>query len=135
MLAEYLIERYGKKIGRRIRKIDKKTLEMFQDYEWPGNIRELQNVIERTVILCDGDTFSVDESWLKRESPESNGMTVPLVTTLIEREREMIEAALAESQGRNSGPYGAAARLAVPRQALESKTTKLGINRHRFKTI
>ena len=134
LLVEYLIERYGKKAGKTIRKIDKKTLELFQAYDWPGNIRELQNVIERAVILCDGDTFTVDDAWLKRASPRSSGTTVPLVADLSEREKEIIEGALAECQGQVSGPTGAAAKLGVPRQTLEWKIRKLGINRHRFKT-
>jgi PAS domain S-box-containing protein len=134
LLVEYLIDRYGKKTGKRFRNISKKTLKLFQAYDWPGNIRELQNVIERAVILCDGDTFSVDESWLKRESPKSVVASVPLMAGLVEREKEMIETALAECEGLISGPTGAAAKLGIARQTLESKITKLGINRYRFKT-
>ena len=104
LLVEYLIERYAKKAGKKIRNISKKTLELFQAYDWPGNIRELQNVIERAVVLCDGDTFFVDETWLQRESPPRSGPAVPLVTTLVEREREMIETVLAECQGRPVRP-------------------------------
>ena len=73
LLVEYFIERYGKTAGKKFRTINKKTLDLFQAYDWPGNIRELQNVIERAVILCDGDTFSVDETWLKRESRQVHG--------------------------------------------------------------
>jgi PAS domain S-box-containing protein len=134
ILVEYLIDRYGNRAGRKFRNIDRKTLEIFQAYNWPGNVRELQNVIERAVVLCDGGTFSVDETWLTRESPKAAGLTVPLVAGLIEREKEMIEMALAECDGRISGPSGAAAKLGIPRQTLESKITKLGINKHRFKT-
>ena len=133
LLVEYMIERYGKKAGKKIRKITKETLDLFQAYDWPGNIRELQNVVERAVILCDGETFSVDETWLKRESHQSTGPTVPLAATLVEREKEAIESALAECQGRISGPSGAAAKLGIPRQTLESKIAKLGIDRYRFK--
>ena len=134
LLVEYLIERYAKKAGRKIRSINKKTLELFQAYDWPGNIRELQNVIERAVVLFEGETFTVDETWLKRESPRSSGRTVPLVAHLSEREKEIIEAALAESQGQVAGPTGAAAKLGIPRQTLEWKIRRLGIDRHRFKT-
>jgi len=109
-------------------------LQLFQTYDWPGNIRELQNVIERAVILCDGDTFSVDETWLKRESPEVHGPAVPFVGAIISREREMIETALAESLGRIAGPVGAAAKLGIPRQTLESKIKRLGIDAHRFRS-
>ena len=103
-------------------------------YDWPGNIRELQNVIERAVVLCDSETFSVDETWLKPEGPRLSGSVVPLGTTLAEHEKEIIEAALADCGGQVSGPTGAAAKLGLPRQTLESKITALGINKHRFKT-
>jgi len=133
LLVEYLIERYTKKAGKKIKNINKRTLDLFQAYDWPGNIRELQNVVERAVVLCDGETFSVDEGWLNLESNQS-GPTVPIVATLAEREREMIEAALAECKGRISGPSGAAAKLGIPRQKLDSKIRALQINKHRFKT-
>jgi formate hydrogenlyase transcriptional activator len=134
LLVEYFIERYAKKAGKGIRKIAKKTFEIFQSYEWPGNIRELQNVVERAVILCDGETFSVDETWLKRENRQRSRLTVPLTTALVEREREAIEAALAEANGQVGGLAGAAAKLGLPRQTLESKIKMLGINKFRFKT-
>jgi formate hydrogenlyase transcriptional activator len=78
LLVEYLIERYAKKAGKKIRQIRKQTLELFQDYDWPGNIRELQNVIERAVVLCDGETFAVDETWLKGERDRQARRSVPL---------------------------------------------------------
>jgi len=138
LLVEYLIERYGKNAGKRIRNVSKRTLELFQSYDWPGNVRELQNVIERAVILSDGETFSVDETWLKRApSTGASQRSVPLrgVARLDPtQERELIEAALAESGGRIAGPLGAAAKLRVPRQTLESKIASLGINKHRFKS-
>jgi formate hydrogenlyase transcriptional activator len=134
ILAEYLIDRYAQKTGKKIRNISKKTLELFQSYDWPGNIRELQNVIERAVILSDGETFSVDETWLTLVRPKMVATSVPLVANLIDREREMIENALREAEGLISGPSGAATKLGIPRQTLESKIRKLGINRYRFKT-
>jgi len=134
LLVGYLIDRYAQKAGKKIRTINKKTLDLFQAYDWPGNIRELQNVIERAVILCDGETFSVDEAWLTRVAPKSPATSVPLVANLVEREREMVETALREAEGVVGGPTGAAAKLGIPRQTLESKIRKLGINRHRFKT-
>ena len=109
-------------------------MELFQDYDWPGNVRELQNVIERAVILSDGETFSVDESWLTPVTPKTAASSVPLVANLIDHEKEMIESALREAEGLVSGPAGAATKLGIPRQTLESKIRKLGINRHRFKT-
>jgi formate hydrogenlyase transcriptional activator len=123
-----------KKPGKNFNDVTKKTLELFQAYEWPGNIRELQNVIERAVILCDGETFSIDETWLKRESPPVSGPVVPLTTTLLEREKEIVEAALAECQGRVSGTKGAAKKLGIPRQTLDARIASLGIDKYRFKS-
>jgi formate hydrogenlyase transcriptional activator len=135
LLTEYLVARYGEKAGKRIRRLSKDTLDLFQSYDWPGNVRELQNVIERAVILCDEETFFVDPSWLTpAAAPRSAGASVPLVADLAEREKAMIESALREAQGLVSGPTGAAAKLGVPRQTLESKIRKLGINRHQFKS-
>jgi formate hydrogenlyase transcriptional activator len=134
LLVEYLVDRYAKKAGKRIRSISKDTLNLFQNYDWPGNIRELQNVVERAVILCDGEIFCVDPSWLVQASPNPNTPTIPLVADLAEREKAMIENALREAEGLISGPTGAAAKLGIPRQTLESKIRKLGINRHRFRT-
>jgi formate hydrogenlyase transcriptional activator len=141
LLTEYLVERFAKQAGKKIRRISNRTMKLFQAYEWPGNVRELQNVVERAVILCDGDTFSVDETWLKPGSAIPTASASRCVIALAERQRELadrereaIEAALAESQGRISGPFGAAARLGIPRQTLDSKIKALGINKYRFKT-
>jgi formate hydrogenlyase transcriptional activator len=139
LLVEYLIDRYAKKAGKRIRSIDKHTLALFQDYNWPGNVRELQNVVERAVVLCDSETFSVDATWLKREIPKDSGHLSAVSRGLGRldetKERELIEAALAQTGGRVSGPSGAAARLGIPRQTLESKIANLGINKYRFKSV
>src|SRR6266436_932394 len=138
LLVEYLIDRYAKKAGKNIRNIETKTLELFKAYRWPGNIREMQNVVERAVILCDGETFSVDETWLPHESsPLSSGSAMALRRTLRldeNQEKEIIETALGECRGRISGPSGAATRLGIARQTLESKITSLGIDKHRFKS-
>jgi formate hydrogenlyase transcriptional activator len=133
LLVEYLVEQYSRKAGKRIRSISKHTLDLFQEYEWPGNVRELQNVVERAVILCDGDVFCVDPSWLVPASANPTTPTIPLIADLAEREKTMIENALREAEGLISGPTGAAAKLGMPRQTLESKIRKLGINRYRFK--
>jgi formate hydrogenlyase transcriptional activator len=134
LLVEYLIERYATRAGKKIRTINKRTLDLFQAYDWPGNIRELQNVIERAVILCEGDTFAVEERWLKRDAPQPAGSAMPLVASRAAHERALIEAALTECRGRVSGPAGAAAKLGLPRQTLASKITALGIDLQRFKT-
>ena len=133
LLLEYFIDRYAKKAGKNFSNIAKQTFQLFQAYDWPGNIRELQNVIERAVILCDGETFSVDEAWLKRASAPVSDPVVPFVTTLVERERQMIETALAQCQGRVSGANGAAKKLGIPRQTLDARIASLGIDKHRFK--
>ena len=134
LLVEYLVDRYGKKAGKKIRNVSKDTLSLFRSYDWPGNIRELQNVVERAVILCDGETFCVDPSWLTPVAPRPAASSAPLAEDLAEREKVMIENALRESGGLISGPTGAAAKLRLPRQTLESKIRKLGIDRHRLKT-
>jgi formate hydrogenlyase transcriptional activator len=140
LLVEYLVERYARRAGKTVSHIEKKTLDILQAYDWPGNIRELQNVIERAVILCDGETFSVDETWLRPKSAQLSRRPVSRHGVLAEdkkefadRERKAIEAALAECDGRVSGPRGAAAILGIPHQTLESKIVSLGIDKGRFK--
>jgi formate hydrogenlyase transcriptional activator len=133
LLVEYFTDRFGKRAGKKFKAIDKKSLKLFEAYGWPGNVRELQNVIERAVILCEGETFSVDESWLKRELPHTPSRSGTLNRALVTQEKEMIEAALAESSGRISGPIGAAARLGLPARTLDSKIKRLKINKYRFK--
>jgi formate hydrogenlyase transcriptional activator len=133
LLAKYFIERYATTAGKKIRNIDKKTLKLFQAYHWPGNIRELQNVIERAVILCDRETFLVDESWMQREAPGVCETPGALTEALISREKQMIQAALEESRGRIFGPSGAAVKLGIPRSTLESRIRTLRIDKYRFK--
>jgi len=135
LLVEYLLDRYREKTGKGFRRIQQKTLDIFQGYDWPGNIRELQNIIERAAILCEGDIFSIEETWLKREIPQGYAPAVPFVRTRDDREREIIEAALAESGGRVAGPKGAAAKLGIPRQTLDSKIASLGIDKRRFQNL
>jgi formate hydrogenlyase transcriptional activator len=103
-------------------------VQLLEGYDWPGNIRELQNVVERAMILCDADTFFVEKAWLHPESDPCLGLR-PSMTT---RERELIEAALAESHGKVAGPDGAARRLGIPRTTLESRIKSLRINKHRY---
>jgi DNA-binding NtrC family response regulator len=107
---------------------------MLQNYHWPGNVRELQNVIERAVILCETTVLHVEETWFRREAPSRVGHSIPFNTALNTSEREMIEMALLESAGRVGGLKGAAAKLGLPRQTLESKIKTLGIKRFRFKS-
>jgi formate hydrogenlyase transcriptional activator len=130
LLAKYFIERYAAKEGKRIRRVEKRTTELLEGYHWPGNIRELQNVIERAMILCDSDTFFVEQAWLRTEAAEP---PVALQPSLMNQERELIEAALAETRGRISGPDGAAIRLGVPRTTLEYKIKSLSIDKYRYR--
>jgi len=135
-LVEYFVQRYAKKAGKSIRTIEKKTLERLRAYDWPGNIRELQNVIERSVILSSGDVFAVDDVWLSNESPQVTARVVAAPASS-EREprteREIIEAALVASRGRVSGPSGAAAKLQIPASTLEHKIKALKIRKSQFK--
>jgi formate hydrogenlyase transcriptional activator len=135
MLVEYFIDRFARKAGKSIRGLNKKTLDLLQSYAWPGNIRELQNVIERSVIVCESENFSVDESWLSRQplAPEPKS-PLDLSQKLATQEKEMIEAALRESEGRVFGPSGAAAKLGMPRSTLESKIRSLKIDKNLFRS-
>ena len=135
LLVEYFIDRYARKAGKNIKRVSKKTLELLQSYPWPGNIRELQNVIERSVILCETEIFSIDENWLPQPpplTPESK-QQVELPRRLLAQEKDTIEAALKDSRGRVFGPTGAAAKLGIPRSTLESKIRSLRIDKNRFR--
>jgi len=133
LLVQYFVDRYATKAGKRITSIAKRSLELLQSYTWPGNIRELQNVIERSVIVCDSENLSVDESWLGKRPTISGSSAQPLSERLASQEKEIIEAALTASNGRVSGPSGAAARLGIPQSTLDSKIKSLKINKHQFR--
>jgi PAS domain S-box-containing protein len=132
MLVEYFVKRYAEKAGKQIRKIDRNTLEQCQSYPWPGNIRELQNIVERSVILSSGDTFWIEKAWLASQEATRQELPGPLPDTLQKQERKIIEMALAESKGKVAGPEGAAAKLGIPRSTLDTKIKQLGIKKHRF---
>jgi formate hydrogenlyase transcriptional activator len=134
MMVEYFIDRYARKAGKIIRSVHKKTLDLLRSYPWPGNIRELQNVIERSVIVCETESFSVDQSWLSRESSAEPDSSSDLAHKIALQEKEIIEAALRDSGGRVFGPSGAAAKLRMPRSTLESKIRSLRIDKNRFKS-
>ena len=129
LLVEYFVGRFAKESGKNIHHIGKHTLKQLENYHWPGNIRELQNVVERAVVLCEAETFVVDERWLKRQSADSLRSPDGL-SALADHEVQMIEAALVESHGRISGSSGAAAKLGTPRQTLESKIRRLGLDKY-----
>jgi formate hydrogenlyase transcriptional activator len=133
LLVEHLIARYAARFGKKIRAVSRRSSELLQDHDWPGNIRELQNVIERAVILCDGDTLVVEEDWLKPEPSVEVCSPIPITGVLEQSAKLMIESALQNSCGMVSGPRGAAARLGIPRSTLESRIASLGIDKYRFK--
>jgi transcriptional regulator with PAS, ATPase and Fis domain len=141
LLVEYFIDRYARKAGKKITTIEKKTLGLLESYPWPGNIRELQNVIERSIIVCETDNFSVDESWLSKgedtlsPTPRTKQSGTFKVEVEPRSERETIEGALAESRGRVSGPSGAAVKLGIPPSTLETRIKALKINKGQFKFL
>jgi PAS domain S-box-containing protein len=135
LLVEYFIDRYATKTGKKIRGITKATLQRLAAYAWPGNIRELQNVIERSVIVSETETLTVDDSWLLSKFDPAEPTVQLLMKMPAAEERKAIEAALAHAQGRVSGPSGAAAKLGIPPSTLDSKIKSLKINKHRFKTV
>jgi formate hydrogenlyase transcriptional activator len=134
LLVEYFIDRYARNAGKRFQSVNKKSLDLLQSYRWPGNIRELQNVIERSIIVCETENFSIDESWLSHQPPatEPNDRS-DVFKRPPSQEKAIIETALSECGGRVYGPSGAAAKLGIPRSTLESKIRSLKINKNRFK--
>jgi formate hydrogenlyase transcriptional activator len=132
LLVEYLLHRYAARAGKQFHQVPRRTLNLLRNYSWPGNIRELQNVIERAVVISDGDSFSVDPSWLPDDIVRSPGPSASL-GTIADQERGLIESALADAGGRVAGPSGAAARLGIPRQTLDSKIKAFGIDKLRFR--
>jgi transcriptional regulator with GAF, ATPase, and Fis domain len=136
LLVEYFIDRYARKAGKRFKRVEKRTLQVLQFYPWPGNIRELQNVIERSVILCESDILSIDESWLPLPPAATESKRLLELPRRLEmQEKNMIEEALRASSGRVFGPTGAAAKLGIPRTTLESKIKSLKIDKNRFRTL
>jgi len=135
LLVEYFVGRYARNAGKKIRGVNRKTLDLLQLYPWPGNIRELQNVIERAIIVCETENLSIDKSWLSWEFDTTQPVNQLSSKKPLTRVKEMIEAALAETEGRVSGPSGAAAKLGIPPSTLESKIRTLKINKYRFKSV
>jgi transcriptional regulator with PAS, ATPase and Fis domain len=131
--VEYFVDRYTSQAGKKITGISKRSMELLQSYGWPGNIRELQNVIERSVIISDSENLYIDESWFTGPSGTTDSAIQPFSEKLATQEREMIESALAESYGKVSGPRGAAAKLGIPQSTLDSKIKSLKIDKQRFR--
>jgi len=135
LLVEYFIHRYAKRVGKVIRGISRATMNLLQSYDWPGNIRELQNVVERAMIVSDSDTLRIDERWFSGRLVGGRASVTSAPRTLTTHAKDAIEAALFESKGRVAGPFGAAVRLGVPSSTLESKIKALKIDKHRFKSV
>jgi formate hydrogenlyase transcriptional activator len=133
MLVEYFVDRYSRQARKAIRSVDRRSIALLTAYDWPGNIRELQNVVERAVIVCESETLTVDPRWLARDRGALAQRR--LAEELTARERQMIETALAESSGRIAGSRGAAGRLGMPASTLESRIRALRIDKHRFKRL
>jgi formate hydrogenlyase transcriptional activator len=131
LLVEYFVRKCAEQMGKKIRKIDERSMELCEAYPWPGNIRELQNIVERSVILCDGETLTIDEAWLSIQAPAPS-RSPGQGQTLQDREKEAIEAALAEANGKVAGATGAAAKLGLPPSTLESKIRRFRIDKRRF---
>jgi transcriptional regulator with GAF, ATPase, and Fis domain len=136
VLVEYFVDHCARKVGKNIQGITKESLDLLRSYAWPGNIRELQNVIERSVIMCETENFSVDRTWLAWLAQQSLAteprIPLDLSEKLAAQEKGMIEAALRESAGRVFGPSGAATKLGTPRSTLESKIRSLKISKDSF---
>jgi formate hydrogenlyase transcriptional activator len=133
-LVEHLIARCAAKIGKNVRGVDEDSLERLVTYDWPGNIRELQNVLERAVILCEGETARIEPEWLNAGEVIPSSKSIGLSSSLMSRERELIEAALEKSMGRVAGRNGAAGLLGIPRTTLESRIKSLQIDKFRYKS-
>jgi len=132
LLIEYFVKKFAEQMAKRFQKVEKRTLELCQTYTWPGNVRELQNIVERSTIVCAGGTFSIDPSWLSIQQSATSDESSAMTKTLHDQEKEMIEAALAETRGRVAGKKGAAARLGIPASTLESKIKQLKIDKRNF---
>jgi formate hydrogenlyase transcriptional activator len=135
VLVAFLLERYATRLRKTVPTVDMETLELLQSYNWPGNVRQLENVIERAVVICENDVLEIEEAWLKSGVGALRSRISPSVPTLVEGERALIEAALAQSGGQISGLRGAAAKLGIPRQTLESKIKALRINKFAFRNL
>jgi formate hydrogenlyase transcriptional activator len=131
VLVDYFAVRLAARTGKKISHIEKQSLSAMQQYYWPGNIRELQNVIERCVILADGEILRVEPGMLMQEPP-ANARAAYQPAVEADRKAK-IEAVLRETRGKVYGPHGAAARLGVPATTLDSQLRALRINKHQFK--
>ena len=133
ILVDYFVSRFATRMGKRIRQIDRRTLDALERYSWPGNIRELQNVIERGVILADSEVFRLEPGTLPEDSQNSLERPDPESPNTREQQKAQIEAVLRETRGRIAGPDGAAARLGIPASTLESRIKTLKVNKHLFR--
>jgi len=131
LLVAHFVELYCRRMGKQIEHIPAETMSALSSYQWPGNIRELQNFIERSVILSAGPVLHPPLAEL-RPSPELESLGA---ITLEEAERDHIRKTLEYTGGVVAGPNGAAARLGVKRSTLYFRMQKLGISRSNTKTV
>jgi formate hydrogenlyase transcriptional activator len=123
LLVRYFAQKYGRRMQKQIESISTAALRKLSSWHWPGNIRELENFIERSVILTRGSELQVPVSGLS-----NNGKSIPMVGTREANERDEIVRILKVTNGRVGGPDGAAARMDIKRTTLISRLKKLGIN-------
>jgi DNA-binding NtrC family response regulator len=133
LLVRHFVQQFAQRMNKTIGRISPETMEGLTRYPWPGNIRELQNVIERSVVVYEKGNLAVKKSWLSGECFQPEPAIQPLFKRSVREDREIIGAALAETRGRVSGPSGAAAKLGVPPSTLESKIKSMNIDKYRFK--
>jgi formate hydrogenlyase transcriptional activator len=132
LLTDYLLRQITGRCGRAFVGVEPASMERLMDFSWPGNIRQLQNVLEQSAILCDDEMLCVPPMLLV-EKPRCVRAVSQLDATLHANEQRIIEQALEASDGRVSGAAGAAARLGVPVSTLESKIRRLNIDKFRYR--
>jgi transcriptional regulator with GAF, ATPase, and Fis domain len=134
LLVEYFVERFSRKLGKRVRGVSRKSMDLLLSYSWHGNVRELQNVIERAITLAENETLTIDARWLARPILRAGRTDEGFAERRIAQEKSMIETALTGTLGRVSGRHGAAARLGMPASTLESKIRSLDIDKDQFRS-
>ncbi len=135
LLVWHFVQQFSQRMNKKIDAISSETIQALTRYPWPGNIRELQNVIERAVVVYDKGSLSIKKSWLSRECLHTESPTALAFERRGTKDREVICAALAETRGRVSGLSGAAAKLGIPPSTLESKIRSMHINKYSFKAF
>jgi formate hydrogenlyase transcriptional activator len=134
LLVRHFVRQFAQQMNKTIEAISPETIEALVQYPWPGNIRELQNIIERSVVIYERGHLTVKKSWLCHEDFRSESSALSSFVGSATGERDMIGAALARARGKVSGPSGAATMLGIPPSTLESRIRSMNINKYQFKT-